>query len=163
MPQIKAETGTGAAATPSPEDLPKGLDPKSEYGLSVIGDMMGPKFEAGLRASATSGKFASAISQMAIEFAFADAWGRPGLERKQKSLIVISLLIAQRQTAELKNHVKIGVANGLTVKELEETLVQAAPYVGFPCIASATTAVIEALREIGQEPDAKTAEERGLL
>ncbi len=151
------------AQKPATPDAVAKLDDKSEFGLSVIGDMMGPQFEAGLRASATSGKFGSAISQMAVNFAFADAWGRPGLERKQKSLIIISILIAQRQTAELKNHVKIGVANGLTVKDLEETLIQATPYVGFPCIASATTAVIEALREIGMDPDVKTAEERGLL
>jgi 4-carboxymuconolactone decarboxylase len=139
------------------------LDEKSERGLAVIGGMMGPKFSDALRAAATSGKFGSAISQMAVNYAFADAWGRDGLEKKQRSLVVIGILIAQRQTAELKNHVKIGVANGLTVRELEEVLVQAVPYVGFPCIASATTAVIEALREIGMDPDVQTSEERGLL
>ncbi|MFV3075020.1 carboxymuconolactone decarboxylase family protein [Niveispirillum fermenti] len=139
------------------------LDEKSERGLAVIGGMMGPKFSDALRAAATSGKFGSAISRMAVNYAFADAWGRDGLEKKQRSLVVIGILIAQRQTAELKNHVKIGVANGLTVQELEEVLIQSVPYVGFPCIASATTAVIEALREIGLDPDVKTAEERGLL
>lgn len=139
------------------------LDEKSERGLAVIGGMMGPKFSDGLRAAATSGKFGSAISQMAVNYAFADAWGRDGLEKKQRSLVVIGILIAQRQTAELKNHVKIGVANGLTVRELEEVLIQSVPYVGFPCIASATTAVIEALREIGMDPDVQTSEERGLL
>lgn len=139
------------------------LDEKSERGLAVIGGMMGPKFSDALRAAATSGKFGSAISQMAVNYAFADAWGRDGLEKKQRSLVVIGILIAQRQTAELKNHVKIGVANGLTVRELEEVLIQSVPYVGFPCIASATTAVIEALREIGMDPDVQTSEERGLL
>ncbi len=139
------------------------LDKKSERGLAVIGEMMGPKFSAALRAAATSGKFGSAISKLAVDYAFADVWGRDGLEKKQKSLIVIGVLIAQRQTAELKNHVKIGVANGLSVRELEEALIQATPYVGFPAIASATTAVIEALREIGMDPDVQTSEERGLL
>jgi 4-carboxymuconolactone decarboxylase len=76
---------------------------------------------------------------------------------------MLGTLIAQRQSAELKNHVKIGVANGLTVREIEEVLVQALPYVGFPSIASAMTAVIEALREIGLDPDAQTPQERGLL
>lgn len=139
------------------------LDEKSERGLAVIGGMMGPKFSDALRAAATSGKFGSAISQMAVNYAFADAWGRDGLEKKQRSLVVIGILIAQRQTAELKNHVKIGVANGLSVRELEEVLIQSVPYVGFPCVASATTAVIEALREIGMDPHVQTSEERGLL
>lgn len=139
------------------------LDEKSERGLAVFAGMMGPGMSDRLRAAATSGKFGSAISQMAVNYAFADAWGRDGLEKKQRSLVVIGILIAQRQTSELKNHVKIGVANGLTVRELEEVLIQSVPYVGFPCIASATTAVIEALREIGMDPNVQTAEERGLL
>ena len=49
------------------------------------------------------------------------------------------------------------------VGEIEEVLVQACPYVGFPAIALATTAAIEALREAGIDPLTKTSEERGLL
>ena len=139
------------------------LDETAERGLAVIGGMMGKTFSEGLRAAATSGKFGSAIALLAARYAFADVWGRGGLAKRDRSLVVIGALIAQRQTAELKNHVKIGVANGLTVCEIEEVLVQALPYVGFPSIASATTAVIAALREIGLAPDAQTSEERGLL
>ncbi len=139
------------------------LDEKGERGLAVIGSMMGPGFSEALRAAATSGKFGSTVARMAIDYAFADAWGRDGLERKQKSLVVIGILVAQGQTSELKNHIKIGVANGLTVHEVEEALIQALPYVGFPRIASASTAAIEALREIGLDPDVRTAEESGLL
>jgi 4-carboxymuconolactone decarboxylase len=139
------------------------LSQKSEHGLRVIGDMMGQEFAAKLRDAATSGKFGSDISKMAIDYSFADSWGREGLSRKEKSILIIGILLALKQPSELKNHVKIGAANGLTVPEFESLLVQACSYVGFPCIASATTAVIEALREIGMDPDVKTAEERGLL
>lgn len=139
------------------------LSQKSEHGLRVIGDMMGQEFAAKLRDAATSGKFGSDISKMAIDYSFADSWGREGLSRKEKSILIIGILLALKQPSELKNHVKIGAANGLTVPEFESLLVQACSYVGFPCIASATTSVIEALREIGMDPDVKTAEERGLL
>lgn len=139
------------------------LDEKGERGLDVIGGMMGPQFREALKGAATSGKFAADVARLAIDYAFADVWGREGLEKKQKSLVTLGVLIAQRQTAELKNHVRIGVANGLTVKDFEEVLIQALPYVGFPCISSATTAVIETLRELGLDPDARTAEERGLV
>ena len=139
------------------------LNEKAEAGLEVIGSMMGPQFEQGLRDAATSGKFGSTVSRMATEFAFADAWGREGLPRREKSLVVIGILIALRQSLELKNHIKIGVANGLTVDDVENILIQATPYVGFPAIATAGTAAVEALREIGKDPDVKTAEERGLL
>ena len=139
------------------------FDEKAEHGLAVLGSMMGPQYAENMRAHASSGRFASAIARMAIDYSFADSWGREGLARKEKSLLIIGILIAQRQTAELKNHVKIGAANGLTVADFESVLIQASSYVGFPCIATATTAVIEALREIGLDPDVKTAEERGLL
>lgn len=139
------------------------IEKKREHGLDVISGMMGPAFGEKLHQGATSGKFGSQITRMAIDYSFADCWGREGMSKKEKSLVVISLLIALKQPAELRNHVKIGVANGITVPEFEALLIQASSYVGFPCIASATTAVIEALREIGMDPDVETAEERGLL
>ena len=139
------------------------LSEKADRGLKVIGNMMGPKFEATLRETASSGQFGSVVSRMSTEFAFADAWGREGLSNREKSLIVISILIALRQPAELRNHIKIGVANGLTIEDVENILIQATPYVGFPASATASTAAIEALREIGKDPNVKTSEERGLL
>jgi len=139
------------------------LDEKSERGAAVIGGMMGQEFAEKMREGAASGKFGSDITRMALDYAFADSWGRDGLAARDKSLLVIAALIALKQPAELRNHVKIGVANGLTVAELESVLVQLASYVGFPCIAMAQSAVIEALRQLGLDPDVKTSEERGLL
>lgn len=138
-------------------------DEKTERGLAVIGDMMGPKFAQTMRESASSGQFGCDITRMALDYSFADSWGREGLPQREKSLVVIAALIAMKQPAELRNHVKIGVANGLTVQDLESILVQLSSYVGFPCIASAQTVVIEALREAGRDPSVKTSEERGLL
>lgn len=139
------------------------LDEKGERGLAVISSMMGAEYGEKLKASATSGKFGCDITRMALDYSFADSWGREGLARREKSLAVISALIALKQPAELRNHVKIGVANGLTIADFESLLVQLSSYVGFPCIATAQTAVIEALREAGLDPDVKTSEERGLL
>jgi 4-carboxymuconolactone decarboxylase len=139
------------------------LDAKAERGVAVISEMMGETFGQRLRDHATSGRFGADIGRMALNWSFADSWGREGLARRDKSLVILGALIALKQPSELKNHVKIGIANGLTVPEIEAVLVQACSYVGFPCIATATTAVIEALREIGLDPDVQTAEERGLL
>ncbi|WP_313809593.1 carboxymuconolactone decarboxylase family protein [Sphingobium sp.] len=140
------------------------LDEKQEAGVAFITSIMGEAFGAAFRDAATSDRFGSAITRMAASSAFHDAWLHQGLARKVKSVAIISALIATRQPLELKNHVKIGIANGLTTAELEGLLIQLTPYVGFPCIASATTAVIEAMREAGVSPDGiQTAEERGLL
>ncbi|MGF7150163.1 4-carboxymuconolactone decarboxylase [Sphingomonas zeicaulis] len=139
------------------------LDEKQEAGVAFITGIMGEAFGTAFAAAARGDGFASDIPRMAAGWAFHDAWQHEGIDRKSKSIAIISALVAMRQSLELKNHVKIGIANGLTPSELEGLLVQLTPYVGFPCIASATTAVIEAMREAGVSPDIKTAEERGLL
>lgn len=139
------------------------LDEKSERGASVIGGMMGQAFADKMVEGASSGAFCSDITRMALDYSFADCWGRPGLSLRDKSLVVISALIAMKQPNELRNHVKIGIANGLTVSDFESLLIQLSSYVGFPCIATAQTAVIEALRQAGHDPNVKTSEERGLL
>jgi 4-carboxymuconolactone decarboxylase len=140
------------------------LDEKQEIGVGFIAGVMGERFGEAFRESATSDRFGSTITRMAASACFHDAWQHPGISRKEKSIAIISMLIAQRQPLELKNHVKIGLANGLTVAEVEGILIQLTPYVGFPCIATATTAVIEAMREAEVSPDnLQTSEERGLL
>lgn|SRR5487761_488126 len=139
------------------------MDQKAEYGLQVFGELMGADRAEALRAAASGNGFGSAIAALALNYAFADVWGREGLERKQRSLVTLGILIATRQTLELKNHIRIGVRNGLTARELEEVLVQCIPYVGFPAVASATSAVVETLRELGIDTQTKTSEERGLL
>lgn len=140
------------------------LDEKQESGVAFITGVMGQQFGEAFRDAATAERFGSDIPRMAAGWAFHDAWQHEGITRKEKSIAIISALVAMRQALELKNHVKIGIANGLTAAELEGLLVQLTPYVGFPCIASATTAVIEAMREAGVSPEGiQTSEERGLL
>jgi len=140
------------------------LDEKQESGVAFITSVMGDDFGTAFREAATADRFGSAIPRMAASWAFHDAWQHEGIDRKTKSVAIISALIAMRQSLELKNHVKIGIANGLTAAELEGLLIQLTPYVGFPCIASAQTAVIEAMREAGISPEGlQTSEERGLL
>lgn len=136
---------------------------RTERGISLASEMLGQPFGEKMRGHIASGGFASAIARHGMTHAYTDCWSRDGLERRERSLVTIAALIGMRQPNELRNHIKIGVANGLTVREIEEILVQLSTYVGYPCIASATTATIEALREIGMAPDARTSEERGVL
>jgi 4-carboxymuconolactone decarboxylase len=140
------------------------MNERIERGLQVFAELMGEDRAAAMRGAVEKpAGFGAPIARIATEFAFAEVWGRDGLERKQRSLVTIGILIASRQTLELKNHVRIAIANGLTARELEEVLVQSLPYVGFPAVASATTAMVETLREMGIDLQTRTSEERGLL
>lgn len=135
----------------------------TERGLQLFAEIMGEERAAQMRLSIQSTGFGAAIGKLATDYAFGSVWARDGLERKQRSLVVIGVLIAQRQILELKNHIRIGITNGLTVREIEEALIQTLPYVGFPAVASATTAIVEVLRELGLDTQTQTAEERGML
>lgn len=134
-----------------------------EKGLQLFAEIMGDQRAVEFRKGLEAGGFGGAMTGLAADFAFGSVWAREGLERKQRSLVVIGVLIAQRQVAELKNHFRIGIANGLTRRELEEAVLQAVPYCGFPATATASGALIEVLRELGLDTESKTSTERGLL
>lgn len=139
------------------------VDELTRQGLDVFGELMGGGAREALAAGLATTEFGVDVGKLACQFAFGSVWGRDGLEKKHRSLVVLSVLISQRQTSELRNHVRIALKNGLTPRELEECLIQTLPYVGFPAVSSAMTVVIEVLREAGFSLETRTAEERGLL
>jgi 4-carboxymuconolactone decarboxylase len=138
--------------------------PNHRRGVELVREMLGPQFLAGLQAAAGSGAFAADCASIAIESAFGAVWARPGLARRDRSLVTLGMLIASGKTNELKNHVRAGLNNGLTVTELQEVLIQAIPYVGFPAVAEAIEATVSVLRERGLVDDkTQTAKDRGML
>lgn len=87
------------------------------------------------------------IADLSLELIFGKVWNRDGLDRKQRSLVTIAVLIALRQTAELENHFRVGLTNGLTQTEIEEAIVQTAPYAGFPAAWTAACALTNVTRD----------------
>ena len=139
------------------------LSDKSELGLKVISEMMSREFGDAYRKNVEAGGFGATLGVFGLEHSFADVWARPGLERKQRSLVLLGALAALRQPSEFRNHVRIALNNGVTAEELEEVLISLSPYVGLPCVSTALTVAIEVLRERSQLPNVNTAEEQGLL
>src|SRR5580698_975821 len=120
-----------------------------EAGINVVREMMGDQSAAKLSASADSNTFGAQIAAYAVDQVFADIWTRPGLDRRSRSLVAMSVMIAMRQPHEFAIHMAAGLNNGLTVKEIEEVLIQALPYVGYPAIATALAAAAEVIKEHG--------------
>jgi 4-carboxymuconolactone decarboxylase len=141
----------------------KQLSDRSERGAAVLGEMLGDKAAKAAREAVSSGDFGTDLTRLGLDFAFAEVWDRPDLDRRSRSLVVIGMLIALRSTHELKNHFRIGINHGLTAKELEEAVIQSLPYAGFPGSSPAMTALIEVLRELKIDSNSKTVNERGLL
>lgn len=74
------------------------------------------------------------------------------LDAKQRCLVAIGILIALRQTEELKNHIRIGLTNGLTVRQIEEATIEAVAYAGSPAAHTAGNVILEALHDPSFEP-----------
>ncbi|WP_197711503.1 carboxymuconolactone decarboxylase family protein [Bradyrhizobium vignae] len=73
-----------------------------------------------------------ALAELSCDFVFAGVWSREGLSRAQRSLVTMGVLIALGLTEELGNHLQAGLANGLSRQEIDEAIIQAAPYAGLP-------------------------------
>ncbi|KAF8187482.1 CMD-domain-containing protein [Pholiota molesta] len=95
------------------------------------------------------------MQELATEAAWGTIWTRPGLELKQRSLIVIALLASQGKEAELTGHIRGAVNNGATEIEIRETLLQTATYSGIPTgmlSFRVADAAIKKLKEEGKLP-----------
>ena len=124
------------------------LSPKAQQGVAAIADMLGSETAEGLEGFARTDRFGAKLARLSLEFAYADNWDEDdSLSRREKSLLLIAALVALDRPRELKNHVRLGLANGLRPEELETILVQLVPYVGFPTVSGASAAIRELLKE----------------
>ena len=74
-------------------------------------------------------------------------WSRPQLNRRDRSLLVISVLAAQARDEELVAHTGNGLRNGLTPTEIEEILLHVAAYAGYPAAMASSRRIDKALLE----------------
>lgn len=124
------------------------MDQKRDRGMGFFGDVLGDDLKDGLRDHIDSDTFGKECGTWAADFAFGTVWTREGLDRRLRSCAVMGMLIALRQTEELKHHVRIALANGLSLQEIEEVLYLSIPYAGFPAANSAKVAMLEVLRDL---------------
>ena len=89
------------------------------------------------RAIAGTTELTADFQDFITRVAWGDVWSRPGLDRRSRSVAVITALIAHGHHEELAMHLRAGLRNGLTVDEIREIILQSAVYCGVP---SANTA-----------------------
>ncbi len=76
--------------------------------------------------------FSRPMQELATQAGWGLIWGRPGLDRKTRSLLNLAMLLALGKSTELGVHVRGAVRNGCTETEIQETLLQASIYSGLP-------------------------------
>jgi len=118
-------------------------------GLEVAAKMLDERTLGLIQDGLHSNAFGTRLGQMSLEFAFNDVWRRPGMAPRDRSLVTMGILIALRQTEELKIHIAAALRNGCTVQEIEETILQATIYAGFPAATAAYRVAINVLHDTG--------------
>ena len=91
------------------------------------------------RAQQLLGDFAPKLVSLTDEVIFGDVWERPGLSKRDRSLITVAALVALCRTDQMAGHMQRAVDNGLTVDELVEAITHLAFYAGWPCAMTAMT------------------------
>ena len=99
------------------------------------------------RATAAASEFTAEFQQLITRYAWGTIWTRPGLDRRTRSLITITALVARGHHEELAMHVKAAIRNGVTFAEIRETLLQSAIYCGVPDANTAFRIASAALAE----------------
>ena len=92
-------------------------------------------------------------------YAWGGIWDRPGLDRRSRSIGVLTALVAGRHFDELEFHLRAALRNGLTREEIVEVLLQTAVYVGVP---AANSAFAVARRVLGAEDGVEDGAEDGV-
>jgi 4-carboxymuconolactone decarboxylase len=81
--------------------------------------------------------FTADFQDLITRYAWGEIWTRPGLDRRTRSCITLTALVALGKVEELEMHVRAALRNGLTQDEIKEVLLQSAIYCGVPAANSA--------------------------
>ena len=84
------------------------------------------------RAIADTTEFTADFQDLITRYAWGEIWARPGLDRKTRSAITLTALVALNHHEELAMHVRAALRNGLTPDEIRAVLTQIAVYCGIP-------------------------------
>lgn len=121
-----------------------------DTGLKIRYEVAGAQYVDAALAGGSS-DFARPMQELVTEACWGSVWARPGLERKQRSLLNIAMLCALNRGPELAAHVRGAVNNGASEVEIRETLLQAAIYCGVPAGIEGFKVAEKVLKSIKEE------------
>ena len=93
-------------------------------------------------------RVAPKLIEMSEKVLYGDVWERPGLSKRDRSLITVATLVALYRTNELPFHLKRALDNGVSRDELIELITHLAFYAGWPTANTAVTIARRVFEEI---------------
>jgi len=130
-------TSTGQGSSP---------DARHTAGMSVRRAVLGDAHVD--RAVANTTVFTADFQDFITRYAWGEIWTRPGLERRIRSAVTLTALVAHGHENELAMHLRAALTNGLSRDEIKEVLLQTAVYCGVPAANSAFAVAQRVLAEL---------------
>jgi len=94
-------------------------------------------------------KTAPKMIEVTEQVIYGDIWERPGLSKRDRSLIVIASLISTYRPEQLRGHLARALDNGVTQDEIAEVITHLAFYSGWPASMTAARLAKEVFEERG--------------
>jgi len=117
-----------------------------KQGLEIRKAVLGKDYVEKSLASADD--FSRPMQELSTEYCWGRVWSRPGLKRRDRSLLNLAMISALNRPHELKLHVKAALTNGLTRAEICEVFLQVAIYCGIPAGIDSVRIAREAFAEL---------------
>ena len=113
------------------------MDEKERYekGLQTRREVLGNEHVQ--RAEAKLNEFNGPFQEFITRYAWGEIWQRPGLTRRERSLITLAMLVALNRETEFRIHIRAAFNNGVTEEEIRELLIHAGIYCGLPAANAA--------------------------
>ena len=121
-------------------------DDAHERGMRIRREVLGDEHVD--RAVERTTEHTADFQDFITRYAWGEIWARPGLDRRTRSCITLTALVALNREAELELHIRAALRNGLTRAEITEVLLQSAIYCGVPAANAAFATFQRVLREL---------------
>ena len=124
-------------------------DSAYDRGMRIRREVLGDEYVDAAVGRTT--EFSADFQDFITRYAWGEIWARPGLDRRTRSCITLTALVALGHLEELELHVRAAIRNGLTEQEIGEVFLQSAVYCGVPAANSAFAVARRVLSELGEE------------
>ncbi|MQY39582.1 putative aminoacrylate hydrolase RutD [Streptomyces sp. RB17] len=146
LPAVPPQAAPVAAIAPAAVPArPAAQTDRYGTGLKIRREVLGDAHVD--RALADADGFSGEFEEFITRYAWGEIWDRPGLDRRTRSCVTLTALVAGGHLEELAVHTRAALRNGLTPDEIKEVLLQAAVYCGVPAAHSA----LRVARQVVQE------------
>ncbi|WJT01023.1 carboxymuconolactone decarboxylase family protein [Novosphingobium humi] len=126
-------------------------DTPLDRGLAIRRDVLGADYVDAAMASADD--FMRPMQELSTAYCWGEVWSRPGLARRDRSLINIAMIACLNRPQEFRLHIRAALNNGLTREEIREVLLQVAVYAGVPAGIASFHMAKEVFAEMDAAPE----------